>query len=192
MEEFKQVNEWKESELKADIEAFKNFVNEYEKYLQLDSKNCERYNMRFSIALDELGLEDRRNTTPEQEDEIHKIVKKIQDENREAYQNKVKFERNNSYMFRAYDKSMYRYHQHRNEEDIAIEKVSEIFKKDINKHFDSLQAKVENKIGKIQLIYHIGGDDYRFEGENGNCSVRVILAGGYNIQRLHTRWIITK
>lgn len=192
MEEFKQINEWKESELKADIEAFKNFVNEYEKYLQLDNKNCERYNMRFSIALDELGLEDRRNTTPEQEDEIHKIVKKIQDESREAYQNKVKFERNNSYMFRAYDKSMYRYHQYRNEEDIAIEKVSEIFKKDINKHFDSLQAKVENKIGKIQLIYHIGGDDYRFEGENGNCSVRVILAGGYNIQRLHTRWIITK
>ena len=71
-----------------------------------------------------------------------------------------------------------------------MKEITEMLKKDIDKHFDKLQAKVENKIGKIELIYHIGGDDYRFEGENGSCSVRVILAGGYNIQRLHTRWVV--
>ena len=63
---------------------------------------------------------------------------------------------------------------------------------DIKDHYKTLQAKVEKKIGKIIKVEHLGGYDYRFEGENGNCGVEVIIAGGYNIQRRHTRWIITK
>lgn len=63
-------------------------------------------------------------------------------------------------------------------------------KKEIDKHFNQLQAKVEKKIGKIIKIESFGGDDYAFEGENGTCMVEVIWAGGYNIQRLHTRWIV--
>lgn len=73
-----------------------------------------------------------------------------------------------------------------------IDKEIPTIRKEVKKHFEKLQAKVEKKIGKILEIYHQGGDDYHFIGENGNCSVEVILAGGYNIQRLHTRWIITK
>ena len=69
---------------------------------------------------------------------------------------------------------------------IAEEKVE----KDIRKHFDGLQKKVENKIGKILKVGHLGGYNYEFEGENGTCKVEVILAGGYNIQRRHTRWIV--
>lgn len=65
-------------------------------------------------------------------------------------------------------------------------------KKIIDKHFQELQAKVENKIGQIVEIYPTGsnGYDYHFEGVLGSCDVEVILAGGYNIQRLHTRWIV--
>lgn len=64
--------------------------------------------------------------------------------------------------------------------------------KDVIAHYKTLQAKVEKKIGKIIKVQPLGGYDYRFEGENGNCGVEVIIAGGYNIQRKHTRWIITK
>jgi hypothetical protein len=65
-------------------------------------------------------------------------------------------------------------------------------KKQIDKHFDILQTKVEKKIGKILEIKPLGGNDYSFKGELADCKIEVILAGGYNIQRLHTRWIIKK
>lgn len=63
-------------------------------------------------------------------------------------------------------------------------------KKQINAHFKDLQNRVEQYIGKIIKIKSLGGNDYSFEGEDGTCDIEVILAGGYNIQRLHTRWIV--
>lgn len=74
---------------------------------------------------------------------------------------------------------------------IDEEKATRVLKKAIDRHFEALQGKVEKKIGTIERIASLGGDDYRFEGTLGSCNVRVILAGGYNIQKLHTRWIIT-
>lgn len=68
----------------------------------------------------------------------------------------------------------------------------ERIEKDIIKHYETLQNKVEKKIGKIIKVEYLGGYDYNFIGEDGKCGVEVILAGGYNIQRKHTRWIITK
>lgn len=64
--------------------------------------------------------------------------------------------------------------------------------KDVKAHYEKLQQKVEKKIGKILEIEHLGGLDYRFKGEEGSCMVEVIWAGGYNVQRAHTRWIIRK
>ena len=68
--------------------------------------------------------------------------------------------------------------------------AEERIEKDVKDHYKTLQAKVEKKIGKIIKVEYLGGWDYIFEGENGNCGVEVIIAGGYNIQRRHTRWII--
>ena len=188
--EFKQIQEWKEEELKRDLEAFDNFLKEYRIQQEKDSERVDKFNSRFSIAMGQLGIKDRSNTTPEQEEEIRKIVKQISDESDKGYREFSKFKKDNSYMYNLYYKSMYAYHKSKGEEDVAMKEITEMLKKDIDKHFDKLQAKVENKIGKIELIYHIGGDDYRFEGENGSCSVRVILAGVYKIQRLHTRWVV--
>lgn len=64
--------------------------------------------------------------------------------------------------------------------------------KEVEKHIARLQDKVQKVIGKITDINYIGGMDYLFQGENGSCAVEVIVAGGYNIQRVHTRWIIKK
>lgn len=72
------------------------------------------------------------------------------------------------------------------------EHIKAIIKLQVDKHFETLQNKVEAKIGKIIKIYQVNGNIYTFEGETDNCNVEVILAGGYNVQRLHTRWIITK
>ena len=71
-------------------------------------------------------------------------------------------------------------------------KLRELATKAVEKQYKKLQAKVEAKIGKIIKRAHICGDNYNFIGELDKCNVRVITAGGYNIQKLHTRWIITK
>lgn len=74
-------------------------------------------------------------------------------------------------------------------------KSDESLRKGIVRHYDDLQAKVEKKIGKIKYITKTGnnGYDYRMENAKGeSVSVEVIGAGGYNIQRYHTRWIIKK
>lgn len=72
------------------------------------------------------------------------------------------------------------------------EGIKEQVVKMVDKHFDTLQAKVEKKIGKIETIYNITGSgyDYKFTGTDGECVIRLVNAGGYNIQCQHTRWII--
>lgn len=72
----------------------------------------------------------------------------------------------------------------------GMEKAKEKVKQAVEAHYKTLQNKVEKKIGKIIKVEYLGGYNYNFEGELGNCAVEVILAGGYNIQRRHTRWII--
>jgi hypothetical protein len=64
----------------------------------------------------------------------------------------------------------------------------------IDKHFEMLQSKVVDKIGTIQEIVPIGdnGFDYQFIGENGKVQIKVVNAGGWNIQVHHTRWTIAK
>ena len=70
--------------------------------------------------------------------------------------------------------------------------VVEELRKHIDEHFKALQGKVEKKIGKIIEIVKDNGNgyDYQFIGEEGSCIVKLVMAGGYNIQIAHTRWII--
>lgn len=72
------------------------------------------------------------------------------------------------------------------------EHIKKIIRTWVDKHFETLQARVEKKIGKIIEIQNVNGNTYGFKGELDECFIEVILAGGYNIQKLHTRWIITK
>lgn len=64
----------------------------------------------------------------------------------------------------------------------------------VDEHFEALQNKVIDKIGNIEQIETIGnnGADYKFIGENGNLQIKVVVAGGWNIQCRHTRWTISK
>jgi hypothetical protein len=82
----------------------------------------------------------------------------------------------------------------RNNYYTSRERMKQIISDEVDIHFNKLQNKVEDKIGKILKIEPTGenGYDFSFIGESGNCEIKVILAGGYNIQRLHTRWIIKK
>ena len=72
--------------------------------------------------------------------------------------------------------------------------IRETVTKMVDAKYEKLQAKVEDRIGKIIEIESTGnnGFDYMFRGEKGFCEVEVIGAGGYNIQCWHTRWIIKK
>lgn len=166
------VDVWKEKELQRDLQMLNEFAKEYNNYMKINKEVVENKNKLFTFS----------------EDKQREIIKKYN----EHYQQLNKFKRNNSYIYGIYTKIMYRYHQACNEIDKANMKAVEIFKKDIDKHFKTLQTKVENKIGNIIQIQHLGGDNYKFIGELNNCNVEVILAGGYNIQRLHTRWVIKK
>ena len=85
-------------------------------------------------------------------------------------------------------------YEHRGMENLS-QLSNERLEKQVKKHYEDLQAKVENKIGKIKYITKTGnnGYDYRMENAKGeSVSVEVIGAGGYNVQRYHTRWIIKK
>jgi hypothetical protein len=50
---------------------------------------------------------------------------------------------------------------------------------------------MEAKIGKILRIMPLGdnGHDFYFKGTKDNAEIRVIAAGGHNIQCSHTRWV---
>lgn len=68
----------------------------------------------------------------------------------------------------------------------------EVITKLVNALYNKLQAKVESKMGKINGIRWNTSDKWAFDCENGTCEVRVIIAGGYNIQCAHTRWLLIK
>lgn len=93
-----------------------------------------------------------------------------------------------------YDKHM-RFQYDNRSLNILSQLSNERLEKSVKDHYDDLQAKVEQKIGKIKYITKTGnnGYDYRMENSKGDSvAVEVIMAGGYNIQRRHTRWIIKK
>ena len=189
---FELVNEWKEKELEKTIESFEEFLKQYDLFLEEGSEIIDKHNYKRYHALNELNLLEKDNSelTDKEKESISIIVEDINRKYEDYYLRYNNFKKNNSYYYTLQSKLLYLRNKLNNNTQKTIDNAVEVFKKDIDKHFNKLQAKVENKIGTILEIYHLGGYDYKFKGELSSCKVEVILAGGYNIQRLHTRWIV--
>lgn len=193
----KYVEEWKRNELERSMEWYKELLNKYNEVLEETKMSCNYHNDRRYFE----------NVKGMSSEECHK-------EGERLYRLRKEFERNNRSALGTMEKFLERdrdncgyevfgtettesgyvieYKCYKSQYKINEEKEKEVLMKLIDKHFETLQNKVEKKIGKIIEIEGLGGYNYRFIGEEGKCNVEVILAGGYNIQRLHTRWIITK
>lgn len=171
------VKEWKEKEVKSILEG----AEEYKDKL----KQLEEVEKQAGYDLDKARIEYKERTGEIAElKRLTPVVKGYEDEELNRLY-KIRENAKDDYWKYRYSNALYR--------DYAWSKdLEERARKLVDKHFNTLQAKVEKKIGTIIKITSLGGDDYRFEGTEGNCKVEVILAGGYNIQRLHTRWIIKK
>lgn len=162
------IKRWKENELKASLDGFNKFVSAYSQ-LRDEYSSIQR---DFNASR---GTENQENLKKKKEESYNKLHN---------------FLKSHSYYAGVCRKIGFRF----NDPDASKTKLIETLKKDINEHFKVLQAKVENKIGEIVEIdpFDASGTNYHFEGAKGSCNVEVILAGGYNIQRLHTRWIVTR
>lgn len=60
--------------------------------------------------------------------------------------------------------------------------------------YQAFEEKVESKVGKIKevkaLLVRFGQLNGKVVGEKGECAVRTVVAGGYNIQRAHFRVLV--
>lgn len=172
------IKEWKANELKEYIRINDEFWTKYDDL----KKGYNEARDLLNKAITEYRREN--GTSPEIKDRFRGRVTYV-DEDIEKLNSRYNEVNNKILELIQYNRFFYE-NGHKSD-------YEEIFKKAINDHFKKLQAKVEGKIGEIVKIYPLNnsGADYRFEGTKGDCNVEVILAGGYNIQRLHTRWIIT-
>lgn len=169
-EESEYVKEWKQRELegyKTALQSWKETLAKYEK-----EEEDAKQHLRDLVTeyREKNGKEPEVENGKYVDEELHKAAQ----EKRKANDRYFNIKNSNAF-FRDYGYNS---------------KFEEMAKKMIDKHFEELQAKVEKKIGRIIKIESFGGDDYAFNGEKGDCVVEVIWAGGYNIQRLHTRWIV--
>lgn len=176
IEDNEYIKEWKQKELEGFIKA-RDYYNQHCKELEEAEQEAEN---EYKVARQKYV--DEHNGEAPQTKRTYNGIEILDPELNKIYQNKES--KKYDYIKFAYNENQF-YHEYGNSNDFE-ERCMKI----INKHFQELQAKVQKKIGKIIKITDFGGDDYGFEGENGRCMVEVIWAGGYNIQRLHTRWIV--
>jgi len=119
----------------------------------------------------------------------YKEYKNKLDELHEIWKTKGGSDNFNHYKYFKYSNTyFYGLTYHGNQEEEYIKKCIKV---SVDQHFNKLQNKVEKEIGKI-LTIQSSGNYYKFTGELGSCDIDVILAGGYNIQKLHTRWLIKR
>lgn len=169
-EESEYVKEWKAQELEGYRVALENWKKELEKLSKNIVDKKEYKSELIQKYIDTNGKQPEVSNGRYTDPEISKASKDLGDAN-------------DKYISYKYSNRFFA--------DYGFSKdFEERCKKEIDRHFKELQNKVEKKIGKIIKIQDLGGDDYAFEGENGKCVINVVWAGGYNIQRLHTRWIV--
>ena len=185
------IKEWKENELTLSLKYYEEILDKYNQMLNETKMAYEYYNNSRYFAekegVDEKDIIKRYHELYEKEQEfIGSYGSSLSILGKFTYQDKEK----SGYI--QYDKENEFYKCYLVQYTFDKEKAIKVLTEIIDKHFKKLQAKVENKIGTITNIYKLNGDNYNFIGQKGECGVRVILAGGYNIQKLHTRWIVTK
>lgn len=176
--EFDLVNDWKQKEVDSILKGAEEYKNKLNELSSIENKYKE-------------DLELAKQEYKEQYNESPVLLKIKNGYYQKGYENK-----NLNKLYCLKEKAHDEYWKYRYSNKLYMEyawntdRLKEKAIKLIDKHFITLQNKVEKKIGKIIKIKHIYGDDYLFQGEEANCKVEVITAGGYNIQRLHTRWIV--
>lgn len=100
-----------------------------------------------------------------------------------------------SYFFKVYNMSVYRTMESCLQTANFLEHLFLVIEKNINNYVNALVKKIESKYGKIKTVrdsYMSNVNRVMFECENGYCYLERILAGGYNIQRLHNRLLLKK
>lgn len=164
------IKQWKKEELEYDMKFFKEYC---EKYSELYTKYWDAYEAM------------QHNKSSDDEASLKVIYQDAKDKCN-------LYKQMHSYYADVFDRVRWFTMERRGDLELAYKEAEQLFIKAINQHFKVLQAKVEAKIGEIVKIfpYNHSGGDYHFEGTTGDCDVEVIMAGGYNVQRLHTRWII--
>lgn len=169
-EDSQYVKEWKAQELKEYKEALEVWKENLEKL----NKELEEAKQHLRDAVDEYIKDNDKSPEVEKGRYVDTKLNGVLKEKNTAEYKYTNYKNKNS-LFSEYGYSS---------------RFEEEAKKIIDNHYKLLQSKVEKKIGRIIKIKSLGGDDYSFEGEKGSCVIEVIWAGGYNIQRLHTRWIV--
>jgi len=107
---------------------------------------------------------------------------------KETFMNRTALERNIPQVYLSAVKANYK------SEENMEQRFNNVATSLIDAHFEALKSKVADRIGDIVNIRRIGGaNDYDMTGSNGNTvRVQVVMAGGYNKQRRHTRWVMNK
>lgn len=67
-----------------------------------------------------------------------------------------------------------------------------VITRDVDAHFRKLRASANKRVGQLIDIKNIDGDYWLLIGVSGTVGIRCIGAGGYNIQRYHTRWVFDR
>lgn len=181
------ISIWKENELKETLTQFKIFVKQY---IELIKEGVLPTEIKYNPILCARRQLKNQNI-PDTDENIN--IKRIElKQICEEYFIKLNnFKEDNKYFLKIYE-NLHFIGTISDEQRIqeAVEKSIILFKSDIDKRFDVFQTKVKNKIGNIIKIQAITDEEYEFIGEIGKCKIKVILAGGYNIQKLHTRILI--
>lgn len=174
--EFQLVKEWKEKELEGYKKAREYYFKHSEELQQLSEQTKKDYLKGIEEYKNKYGKDPVKHKTYRiiyEDKELDTLYSKKES----IYHEYINFTYNENTFYHLYGRS---------------EDFEDRCKQQIDKHFEKLQAKVEKKIGSIKEINDLGGENFLFIGTEGQCKVEVIWAGGYNIQRLHTRWIVKK
>ena len=168
---------------KADIHDMKHVASMLNSYLERIAR-LEAENEELQEAIELIALKAERQQRVEQGHEsiiefLEYLLEKDMDWYKElkATSDKSKFSKTEKHIASLTEKE-----------------ALKVFRKDLDSRYVKLITQVTKKVGAIQTIevrrnFNDGFDGY-VKGENGQCVLQTILAGGHSVQRLHYRTLI--